>query len=76
MTEVQSDSDRMMGILAAATGLGDKPIGGAYGVYSLTRHLRGIGVIDAKQERVMNGQARAGDVDGAVRGMVRMWSRA
>lgn len=76
MTEVQSDSDRMMGVLAAATGLGDRPLGGVRGVYSLTRHLRGIGVIDAQQERVMNGQARAGDVEGAVRGMVRMWSRS
>ena len=76
MTEVQSDSDRMMGVLAAATGLMDRPIEGVRGVYSLTRHLRGIGVIDAQQERVMNGQAKAGDVDGAVRGMVRVWSRS
>jgi hypothetical protein len=66
----------MMGVLAAATGLMDRPIEGVRGVCSLTRHLRDIGVIDAQQERVMNGQAKAGDVEGAVRGMVRVWSRS
>jgi hypothetical protein len=40
----------MMGVLAAATGLVDRPIEGVRGVYSLTRHLRGIGVIDTQQE--------------------------
>lgn len=71
---VSNEYERMLAIVASANGLEDIHLG-VKGVFDVTRKLHSDNVLNKQQMRAINGQARAGDFDGAVRGIVRIWSR-